>query len=66
VVNAIEELGHSRRVADSDGLVARLLRPALDRLVTDETSNIARDGRRVAGKRQPPRSDPGTTRSNSA
>jgi hypothetical protein len=66
VVNAIEELGHSRRVAASDGLVARLLRPALDRLVIQAASKAARDGQPAVAKRQRLRTDPGTTRSNSA
>ena len=64
VVNAIEELGHSRRAAASDGLVARLLRRALDRFVVSEAGNSARDRRPRAGKRQPLRT-PGTSRSNS-
>jgi len=65
VVNAIEELGHSRRVAAADGLVPRLLRRALDRYVISEAGNVAHKGQPAKGKRQPLRT-PGTTPSNSA
>jgi len=65
VVNAIEELGHSRRVAASEGWVPRLLRRALDRYVISEAGNVARDGQPAKGKR-PPLRTPGTTPSNSA
>jgi len=65
VVNAIEELGRSRRVAAPDGLIARMLRPALDRFVLQKAGTVAGDGHRTKGKRQPLPA-PGTARSNSA
>jgi hypothetical protein len=65
VVNAIEELGRSRRVAASDGLIARMLRPALDRFVVQKAGKVAGDGHPTKGRRQPLPA-PGTARSNSA
>jgi len=65
VVNAIEELARSRSVVASDGLIARVLRPALDRFVTEEASGFARGGQRAVDEHRPIR-NPGTTRSNPA
>ena len=66
VVDAIEELGRSRRAPASDGLIPRLLRPALDRFVVQAAGKVALEARPAVAKRQPLRTDAGTTRSNSA